>query len=100
MAYHEISRQPAVRRDIAVLLDGDQPAGPVLEALREKGGKHLVSVDLFDRYQGRGIPEGKLSLAFRVVFQRPDRALTDAEITKLTDRLRQLLVRRFKGELR
>ncbi len=98
--YREISRQPAVRRDIAVLVDRDRPAGQLLEALRRTGGKHLMSVELFDRYEGKGVPEGKLSLAFRLVLQRPDRALTDAEISKLIDRLSQLLVRRFGAEFR
>jgi phenylalanyl-tRNA synthetase beta chain len=98
--YQEVSNQPPVRRDIAVLLDRDRSAGDVLEAIRKTGGPHLVSVDIFDRYQGRGIPEEKVSLAFRLIFQRPDRAFSDDEIVRLTDRVVQMLAHRFGGELR
>jgi phenylalanyl-tRNA synthetase beta chain len=98
--FHEVSNQPPVRRDIAVLLDRDRPAGDILEAIRKTGGPHLVSADIFDRYEGRGIREGKVSLAFRLIFQRLDRAFTDEEIVRMTDRVVQMLAHRFGGELR
>jgi phenylalanyl-tRNA synthetase beta chain len=98
--YREVSSQPAVRRDVAVLLDRDCPAGDVLEQIRKTAGPQLVSVELFDQYEGKGIPEGKKSLAFRFVLQRADRTLKEAEISKLTERVRGMLVHRFGGELR
>jgi phenylalanyl-tRNA synthetase beta chain len=98
--FHEVSRQPSVRRDLAVVVDRDQPAGEVLEAIRKTGGKDLISTELFDRYAGEGIAEGRTSLAFRLVFQRFDRTLKDEEVTKATDRIVKMLAHRFKGELR
>jgi phenylalanyl-tRNA synthetase beta chain len=98
--FENISRHPAALRDIAVLLDQTCPAGEVLEAIRKSGGSTLVSVELFDRYDGKGIPEGKMSLAFRLVFQRPDRALRESEIKRMTERVVQTLAHRFGGELR
>jgi len=98
--FGEVSRHPAVRRDVAVLLDRDRHAAEVIDAIRQTGGKHLVRVELFDRYEGKGVPPGRVSLAFRMVMQRPDRTLTDAEIRKVTDRVRNMLVHRFDGELR
>lgn len=98
--YQEVSRQPQVRRDLAVLVDVGVAAGEVLEALRKTAGSNLVSADLFDRYEGKGVPEGKVSLAFRLVFQRPDRTLTDAEVAGATDRVVKMLAQRFGGELR
>ncbi len=59
-----------------------------------------MSLDLFDRYEGRGVPDGKVSLAFRLVFQRLERAFTDAEITRTMDRVIGMLSHRFGGELR
>ena len=51
-----------------------EPAGEVLDAMRKTAGASaLISVELFDRYEGKGVPEGKVSLAFRLVFQRADR---------------------------
>ena len=98
--YRDVSRQPAVRRDLAVLLDRAQPAGEVLEAIRRAAGPQLVSAQIFDRYEGPGVPAGKLSLAFRLVLQREDRALEESEIATLTDRLVTMLRREFGGELR
>jgi phenylalanyl-tRNA synthetase beta chain len=98
--YREISYHPSVRRDLAVLLDCATQAGEVLEAIRKTGGAALTSVDVFDRWEGRGVPEGKVSLTFRLVFQRVDRSLTDPEVVKATDRVVNLLAHRFGGELR
>jgi phenylalanyl-tRNA synthetase beta chain len=98
--YQEVSNQPPVRRDIAVLLDRDRLAGDLLEAIRKTAGPQLVSADIFDRYEGGGIPEGKVSLAFRLIFQRPERAFTDDEIVRMTDRVVQMLAHRFGGERR
>ncbi|MEX2206815.1 MAG: phenylalanine--tRNA ligase subunit beta [Myxococcota bacterium] len=98
--YREVSSYPAVRRDLAVLLASSQPAGEVLDAIRKTAGNMLVSAAIFDRYEGKGIPAGKVSIAFRLVFQRPDRTLLDAEVAKTTERVVDMLGQRFGGELR
>ena len=98
--YREVSRHPLVRRDLAVVVDRDQPAGEILEAIRKQAGSGLVSARVFDRYEGEGIAVGRVSLAFRLVFQRPDRTLTDAEVSTAVDSVVQMLARRFGGELR
>ena len=82
------------------MIDRHQPAGELLAAIHKAGGADLVSVELFDRYEGKGVPEGRVSLAFRMVFQKPDRTLTDAEVSKATDRVVRMLAKRFGGELR
>jgi phenylalanyl-tRNA synthetase beta chain len=96
----EVSRHPRVRRDIAVLVGGEQAAGDLVEAIRKAAGQDLVSVEVFDRYEGEGVPEGRVSLAFRLVFQRADRTLTDAEVSRATERVVRELAERFGGELR
>ena len=60
----------------------------------------MIAVELFDRYEGKGVPEGRVSLAFRLVFQRLDRTLNDTEVVRATDRVVKMLARRFGGELR
>jgi phenylalanyl-tRNA synthetase beta chain len=55
--FREVSREPSVRRDLAVLVERTQPAGALSEEIRKVGGPDLVSVEIFDRYEGRGIPE-------------------------------------------
>ncbi len=96
----EISDQPAVRRDCAILVDRDVPSAEVLDAVRGCAGALLVGLELFDRYTGEGVPAGKLGLAFRMVFQRTDRTLRDEEVQRVTDRVRATLVERFGAELR
>jgi phenylalanyl-tRNA synthetase beta chain len=54
--FREVSREPSVRRDLAVLVDATQPAGALRDEIRKVGGADLVSVEIFDRYEGRGIP--------------------------------------------
>ena len=99
-SYQDVSRFPHIRRDIAVLVDAARPAGEILRGLRKAAGKDCISVDLFDRYEGRGVPEGRVSLAFRLIFQRADRTLTDAEIAPAVEKVVRMLSERFDGELR
>ncbi len=94
------SRHPAVRRDVAVLLDRTQAAGEVLDAIRSSAGANLAQLEIFDRFEGRGVPPGKVSLAFRLIFQRSERTLTDDEVAKAIEKVKGMLVRRFGGELR
>ncbi len=95
-----VSAYPASRRDMAVILAADQPAGDVLDAIRTAGGKLLADVELFDRYEGEGIPDGRVSLAFRLTFQHLDRTLTDDEVGKTAAKIVRMLEHRFGGELR
>jgi phenylalanyl-tRNA synthetase beta chain len=98
--YRELSRHPKVRRDLAVLLDRSVAAGDVVEWIRKTGGAGLQAVTVFDRYEGRGVPDGKVSVAFRLEFQRIDRTLTDAEVGRAVERIVKELSQRFGGELR
>jgi phenylalanyl-tRNA synthetase beta chain len=95
-----VSREPAVRRDVAFLLDRRQAAGEVLEAVRAAGGKDLISAELFDRYEGKGVPKEQVSLAFRLVFQRADRTLVDAEVSRSVERVIRTVAQRFGATLR
>ncbi len=98
--YREVSRHPRSVRDLAVLLARNVPAGEVIEAIRKRAGGLLTSASLFDRYEGKGVPEGKVSLAFRLVFQHKERTLTEQEVAKATERVVELLGQQFGGELR
>ncbi len=75
-----IVRQPAVERDLAVVVAEGVAAGAVDGAIRAAAGPLLVDVRLFDVYRGAPLAAGEKSLAERLVFQAADRTLTDAEI--------------------
>ncbi|HVH16857.1 MAG TPA: phenylalanine--tRNA ligase subunit beta [Myxococcota bacterium] len=98
--FREPSREPAIRRDLAVLIDRNQSAGELLEEIRKQAGADLVSVELFDRYDGSGLPAGRVSVAFRLVFQRGDRTLVDTEVNRSMDLVVRALAERFGAELR
>ncbi|MFQ5696939.1 MAG: phenylalanine--tRNA ligase subunit beta [Myxococcota bacterium] len=98
--YREVSRHPAVRRDLAWVFDADCAAGDILAGIRKAGGSSLVSVDLFDRYGGEAVGEGRVSLAFRLIFQRPDRTLTEDEVARFIGRIEGMLEKRFQGARR
>ena len=79
-AYAEISRMPAVRRDLALVIAVDVPVERVLEVLREVAPAVVRDISLFDVYHGKGIDPDKKSLAFRVSMQDTQRTLEDAEV--------------------
>ena len=94
------SRFPPTLRDIALEFDADTPAQAVLDALRAESPGFVRSVRLFSVYRGAGLPQGKKSLAFRVVMQDTARTLTDAEADATRDTLVASLGRRFSAKLR
>ena len=75
-----LPRYPSVTRDLSVLVDDTLPAAAVRKTVRDAAPETLVRVIEFDRYQGKGIPEAKVSLSLRLTFRSSDRTLTDAEV--------------------
>ncbi len=80
-----LPRFPSVSRDVALLVDDTLPAATLRDTIRAAAPATLVQVREFDRYQGKGIPEGKISLALRLTFRSADRTLTDAEVQAAMD---------------
>ncbi len=78
-------RFPSVDRDISILLDDTTSAQSVRETVRTLAVPHLAGLREFDRYAGKGIPDGKVSLSLRLTFRSADRTLTDAEVQGAMD---------------
>ncbi len=74
-----ISTYPVASQDVALVVPQEVPAEEVLAALREGAGELLEDVALFDVYAGKGIEEGRKSLAFSLRFRASDRTLTAEE---------------------
>jgi phenylalanyl-tRNA synthetase beta chain len=89
-----------VQQDFAVVVAEMTPAGDVESALRSGAGPLATDVALFDVYRGPQIGENRKSLAYRVTFTAPDRALTDAELVKVRGRIEKALKQRVDGTLR
>jgi phenylalanyl-tRNA synthetase beta chain len=75
-----LPRFPWVVRDVSILVDDALSAGTVRDTIRAAAPGTLIDIREFDRYQGQGIPGGKVSLSFRLTFQSPERTLTDEEV--------------------
>lgn len=89
-----------VEQDFAVVVAEATPANEVESALRFGAGPLATGFTLFDIYRGPQIGEGNKSLAYRVIFTAPNRALTDAELGKVREKIGKTLRQRVGGELR
>jgi phenylalanyl-tRNA synthetase beta chain len=90
-------RHPSVVRDVSILVADTLPAAAVRGTIRASAPATLVRVREFDRYQGKGVPEGRVSLSYRLTFQAPDRTLTDAEVQRAMESIVQALTREHKA---
>jgi phenylalanyl-tRNA synthetase beta chain len=95
-----IVRHPAVERDLAVVVPAAVPAAAVDAIIREAAGPLLVDVRLFDAYRGAPLGPGEKSLAERLLFQAPDRTLTDAEIDPILEAIAAALATALGARLR
>lgn len=89
-----------VHQDFAIVVPEAVTAGEVQRALSDGCGPLASNFTLFDIYRGSQIGEGNKSMAFRVTFTAPDRALTDAELVKVRGKLEKVLKQRVSGALR
>ncbi len=80
--------------------DEEIPADRVDRLILQTGGRLLANVRLFDIYRGEQLPAGKKSLAYALVFQAPDKTLTDNDANKLRDKIVQRLAYELGAELR
>lgn len=90
--YRPIGKYPAVVRDIAVRVPQDTRAEDILNIIEPTGGELLIDTDLFDYFQDEAMNESdQKSLAFHLIFQSPERTLTDAEIHKRMTQIQEAL---------
>jgi len=89
-----------VEQDYAIVVDASTPVADVETALRWGAGPLVTSVTLFDVFTGEQLGEHKKSLAFRVVYTAPDRALTDDDIAKVRRKIERTLKQQVDGTLR
>jgi len=95
-----VSRLPVVRRDLALVVDAALPAQALLDALEAARPPHVIGLELFDVYQGRGLTEGRKSLAILVLMQDTSRTLTDADIDATESLLLSVAREKFGATLR
>jgi phenylalanyl-tRNA synthetase beta chain len=96
----QLPKYPSVSRDSALIVDEDIACQTIVEAIVSAKVKYLQDIKVFDLYQGDPIPCGKKSLAFRMMFQAPDRSLTDEEVNVLFEKILSHLKNKMEIELR
>jgi phenylalanyl-tRNA synthetase beta chain len=89
-----------VERDFAFLVDADVEAEKLVRAARNADRALITAARLFDLYAGKGVPEGKKSLAIAVTLQPMERTLTDAEIEAVSDKIVAAVVKATGAQLR
>jgi phenylalanyl-tRNA synthetase beta chain len=82
-----LPRHPSIVRDLSIVVDEVLPAAAVRGTIRAAAPATLASIIEFDRYRGKGVPEGRVSLSLRLTFRAPDRTLTDQEVQDATTRI-------------
>jgi len=99
-AYCEVSKFPPVVRDLAIVVDQGLELQTLLAGLKGRLPLLVQDIQLFDVYVGKGVPENKKSLAFRIVMQDTQRTLQDAEVDLAVQQLISCLEREFAAQLR
>jgi len=100
VSFTEISRFPAVSRDLALLIDKQITFAQIEQLARNTEKKLLKQVSLFDVYEGKNLPEGKKSYAVNFLLQDETKTLNDKQIDGVMNRIRQNLEKELGAQLR
>jgi phenylalanyl-tRNA synthetase beta chain len=100
VTYEDVITYPPVRQDLAFSVPEDVSAGELVDAARDAAGPELREMRAFDVYHGEQVGPGRKSVAFSVVFQSPERTLSDDDAAKLREAIVNAVAERFGGELR
>lgn len=98
--YKEISKYPAVSRDLALLVDKIVEFEQIKEIAYSTEKKLLKAVELFDVYEGKNLPKGKKSYAVNFILQDEQKTLNDKQIDSIMKKLIDNLTKRLNAELR
>jgi phenylalanyl-tRNA synthetase beta chain len=98
--HRRFSRFPSLTQDLALECPEDVSSSRIEEVLRKAAGPLLIDLRLFDLYRGDQVGEGRKSLAYTLVFQAPDRSLTEKEIAKVRGRIVKTLKKQLDVDLR
>lgn len=95
--YQPLPKYPSVMRDVSILVEPEVKVGEITQAIQEYDLKNIEDVDLVDEFD---LPEGKVSLTFRIIFQAEDRTLTDREVNSEMEKISKMLEDKFNVTIR
>lgn len=100
MKFKEISKFPAISKDLAVVVDKTITADEIAKLIKKAAGSLLTKIEIFDVYEGAGIPKGKRSIAYALSFGTMERTLTDEEVSNVMNKIIETLQSKLSAELR
>lgn len=99
-SFSPVSRYPAIRRDLAIVVKEGVSAQDIDDCIREASGEWLTKLQLFDLYRGKGIDSGEKSLALGLTLQASSRTLMDTEVDGVVEKVLASLNKNFNAKLR
>ncbi len=99
-SFKPLPQFPTSRRDIAMLVPEATTHEAVLQTVKQTRAANLESVELFDVFRGKGVPEGQKSLAYAFTYRAADKTLTDAEVNAAHEKILAGLQQQFSAVLR
>ncbi len=87
LKYKEAPKYPKIEKDMAFVIDKSVPSSEIMNILRKVGGRILSDISVFDVYTGENVLENEKSIAYKLIFQLPDRTLTDEEVSSVFDKM-------------
>ena len=98
--YKEVGKYPSIKRDIALLADASISSQKIIDVIKEKGGKYLVDIHLFDVFVGEKLGTNKKSLAYSLVFRNDEATLVDEDVTSAVEKISAALQDELHIEVR
>lgn len=100
MKYKEISKFPAVKKDLAIVVDNKITSQDIQILIKKSAGSLLSDIEVFDVYKGENIGKNKVSIAYSLTFMDRDKTLTDDEINSILEKIIVDLSKKIGAELR
>ena len=98
--FTKFSKFPSTQRDLAFVVDKDITSHELSALVKSKGGKDLNNLDLFDVYEGKGVDDGKKSIAISLTWQSSKGTLLDSDIDKVVEKIVNSVKKELDGDLR
>jgi phenylalanyl-tRNA synthetase beta chain len=96
--FEEFTRLPASHRDLSLIVDTGVTAGQIVDIASRN--RIVTSATVFDVFEGKGVPDGKMAVAVRLVYQSPNKTLTADQIGKIEQQILNQLSKELGAELR
>lgn len=99
-SFTALPKFPSVKWDLALLVPEQEAAGEMITAIKESGEALIEHAEIFDIFRGKSIEAGKKSVAITITYRAADRTLDDETVGAVHQKIIDLLISRFNGQLR